>query len=124
MNATALIKTLLLKLLFLTPLGYILSLFSLLNANETNEFGVKIYFPKTSRESLSITVVQNPTFVNRMNWFGNGIILLTQSFIAVSNDLPSTIGKVGTYYIVMCFIFGFVQLLIAIWPNIDWNKKL
>jgi hypothetical protein len=112
-------------LLYLTPLGPILSVGSVMKDNENNYIGVTLVFPKNSSEPLTVTRPTNPTTQMRLRWFVSGVSILVQTFFLIQLALNSS-RNMGTIaaFAVLCGIIGLTQLVSALFPNLDLNKKL
>ena len=105
-----------LRLLYLTPLGYILSTLSLLQGKSTK--GVRVDL--SSYSPVRAHIKQKPTEKERLDWFINGVFLLAQGWIIITKQIA---GDIGGAYALVAFIFGLVCIVSAIIPSIPWNKK-
>jgi hypothetical protein len=110
-------QKIILRLLYLTPFGYLLSILSLLQGEKTKgiDIDLKRYSP------IRTQIKQKPTFNERLNWFINGIFLLTQGWFVLLKQIA---GDIGGAFALVAFIFGAVSLVAAIFPSFPWNKKL
>lgn len=70
----------------------------------------------------------NPSLQTRFNWLTNGVVLLMQAvlpfFIRHDIDWGSRKENMFVIYITLCCVFGITQIVCAIFPNTDWNKKI
>ena len=105
------------RLLYLTPVGYLLSTLLLLQGEKTKG----IYIDLKRYSPISVSVKQYPTFNERLNWFINSIFLLVEGWTVLVKQIAGDIG--GAFALTAC-IFGLVSLVSAIFPNIPWNKKV
>lgn len=103
-------------LLYLTPIGYLLSLFKL-NSGDTTP-GVYIDLPRD--RPINVTVKQNPLYSDRFHWFFNGAVLLGQAFVVVNRNVG---GNWGTAYAWIAIVFGIVNVTASLCPTIDWALK-
>lgn len=106
-----------LRLLYLTPLGYFLSTLSLLQGEKFK--GIQIDLKRYS--PINVQVVKNPTTKERCNWFINGIFLLIEGWFVLIKEIA---GDIGGGFVLVAFIFGFISLISAIFPRFPWNKKV
>ena len=110
------INAILLRLLYLTPIGYLISLFNLQLGNYTP--GV---FVRLSREyPIKAIIKSNPTYNDKRTWISNGLFLLIQAVVVVVNKAG---GGLGLTYAWIASIFGLVSLVSAINPKFQWNRK-
>ncbi len=114
---TTLFQKILLRLLYLTPVGYILSTLELLTGERTKGIFIDLrrYSPIKSK------IKQNPRPDERINWLINGIFLIFESWFVVTNQIGDDIGG-GFAFVAL--VFGIVSIISAIFPNVSWNKKL
>ena len=114
-------QNIILKLLYFTPIGYILSYLFLIRGNKTPGISVIL----DSHSPIKATIKTNPSFNERFNWFVNGLILSAQAII-ITRETASNIGgnNVSGSYAFAAFIFGLVSFISAIFPNINWNKHI
>lgn len=113
-------QKLILRLLYLTPIGYLLSLLFLMKGERTP--GIYVVLERYS--PVSAKVKKNPTFFERINWFINGFFLLTEAWLAFKYAPESGLEEwVGSFAFV-AFIFGAVSLVSAIFPRISWNRDI
>lgn len=115
------------RLLFFTPFGYALSLLNILKENE--QFGVRLNFPKEKGKSVTVSIVPNPTPYMRLSWFINGMGILFQTFLGLvaaynfdwlNNNSDGTL--VG--FVAMSAAFGVTQIFTAMFPHVDWNRRI
>ena len=109
-------RKIVLRLLYLTPFGYLLSTLSLLQGEKTKG----IYIDLKRYSPIRAQVKQKPTFNERLNWFINGVFLLGQGLLVLIKQIA---GDIGGAYALVAFIFGVVSLVSAIFPSFPWNKK-
>lgn len=105
------------KCLYLTPVGYLLSLFNLISGEATP--GVYVYLPRD--ELVRVFIKKNPTVNDRVNWFVNGELMIIQAATLLHRNLG---GKWGGAYAWVATIFGVVSAVSAIFPSFNWNGKL
>ena len=103
--------------LYLTPIGYLLSLFKLSSGERTP--GVYVYLPDD--ESIRVFVKENPFVTDRIQWFINGISLLSQAFVIIFKNLG---GDLGHTYAWVALIFGVVNIVSVFFPTFNWNGRL
>jgi len=77
-----------LRLLYLTPFGYLLSTLSLLQGEKIK--GITIDLKRYS--PIRAYVKQKPTFNERLNWFINGIFLLVEGWFVLIKQIAGDIG--------------------------------
>jgi len=111
------IQIIILRLIYLTPFGYILKALSLQQKSKDSGVYVQLnqYLP------MRAEVKKNPTINERLNWFVNGVAMLVQGYFVILKEIGGDLG--GTYAII-AIIFGGVNLISAIFPKISWNKNL
>lgn len=109
-------QRIILRLLYLTPFGYLLSTLSLLQGEKTKG----IYINLKQYSPIRAHVKQKPTFNERLNWFINGVFLLAQGWFVLIKQIA---GDIGEAFALVAFIFGVVSLVAAIFPSFPWNKK-
>jgi hypothetical protein len=68
------LKKLLIKLLYLTPIGYVLSLFSLFEGDATPG----VYIQMSEHMPIKAYVSKNPHISDRASWLFNGALLILQ----------------------------------------------
>lgn len=110
-------QKIILRLLYLTPFGYMLSALSLIQGERT--WGIYISLERYS--PIRAYIKQKPTSGERINWFINGLFLLAEGWVVAINEIAGDIGGVFAW---LAFIFGSVSLVSAIFPRFPWNKKL
>jgi len=106
-----------LRLLYLTPFGYFLSTISLLQGEKIK--GIQIDLERYS--PINAHVTKNPMFNERLNWFINGIFLLAEGWFVLVKQIA---GDIGGGFALVAIIFGTVSLISAIYPGIQWNRKV
>ena len=111
------LKEIFITLLYLTPIGYLLSLFKLYSGERTP--GVYVYLPRD--EPIKVFVKENPLITDRIHWLFNGGFLIVQASIIIHNNLG---GDWGHTYAWIALIFGVVNTVSAIFPTFNWNGKL
>lgn len=106
-----------LRLLYLTPFGYLLGTLSLFQGERTKGIGIdlKRYYP------IKAHIKQMPTLNERLNWFVNGAFLLAEGWFVLAKQIA---GDIGGVFALVAFIFGSVSLISAIYPSFPWDKKL
>jgi len=104
-------------LLYLTPIGYLLSLLKLYSGERTP--GVYVYLPRD--KPIQVFVKDNPVFTDRIHWFINGASLLIQAFLIIQKNLG---GDWGHTYAWIASIFGVVNAVSAFFPTFNWNGNL
>lgn len=110
------LKDIFITLLYLTPIGYLLSLFRLYSGERTP--GVYVYLPENMPPA--VIVKENPLFNDRAQWFFNGLFLVFQVFVIIHNNLSGTVGQAYSW---MAFVFGVVNVVSAIFPTFNWKEK-
>jgi len=121
------IREIVIRLLYLTPIGYLLSFADLRNKNKTRGIVLSMH----ENEPTHIEVKNNPSFGDRAYWFFNGIVLILQAWFILYNqatkrskyfieDIDNFIGG----YAVFAAIFGLASVVSAFYPKMPWNKKL
>ena len=108
---------LIIRLLYLTPIGYLISSVNLLSNNNIRGINVNISRYSPIRAHLS----RKPDTSMRINWFVNSLVLFFQSFQILSKNIG---GEIGEGYAVLATIFGGICFVSAIFPKIQWNKNL
>lgn len=111
----------------MTPFGYFWGYAQLMNHNKIDEIGLQIQFPNTSEnKDLKVFVKANPSYSDRFNWFLDGLGLNFQAIYLVlfHPELFNGKGNIATYYCAACVMFGFTQIAVAIFPKMNWNKKI
>jgi hypothetical protein len=111
------IKNFIVKLLYLTPVGYVLSLFSLYSGQATP--GVYVHLPRDAQ--MKVYIKRNPSQWDRLGWALTGLILISQSTIISIKQLG---GDFGAVYSWIALLFGFVNFISALVPNLNWSKRL
>ncbi len=107
----------LLTLLYLTPIGYVLSILDLYSGEKTP--GVYVYLSGDQpNKPMQVFVKKNPLVLERVHWFINGISLILQAFTVVYKNIG---GNWGLYYVWVASIFGFVNLISSFLPTFNWN---
>lgn len=110
-------KRIFLILLYLTPFGYIIDLLQLLSGKKTTGITLKIG-PKTP---VSARVNKKFTGKDRLNWFFQGLFLLSQAlYIFTRKEISDISGAYG----LMCLVFGSVSLISGIFPKMNWNRNV
>lgn len=109
-------QRIILRLLYLTPFGYLLSTLSLLQGERIK--GINIDLKRYS--PIRAQVKQKPTFNERLNWLINGVFLLAQGWFVFIKQIA---GDIGGAFALVAFIFGVVSLVSAFFPSLPWNKK-
>ena len=119
---TDLLAVLFIKFLYFTPIGYILDLISLDEGKRTP--GIYLKIPRN--EPMMAYIKPNPTGRERVEWFINGLLLLLQS-VYILNQRPiryhNLVDELAFSYALMAFIFGFVSLVVAVFPNFPLNLR-
>lgn len=115
-NVRLILKEIFITLLYLTPVGYLLSLFRLYTGERTP--GVYVYLPQDL--SPAVIVKGNPLFKDRVQWFFNGLCLVFQVFIIIQNNLGGTLGQAYSW---LALVFGIVNVVSAIFPTFNWKEK-
>lgn len=114
-------QRILIRVLYMTPIGYILGLFSFLDGG--NLQGLKIV--PFRKDVPIVTMKENPSLKDRLTWFINGVLLFIQGWFTVEFLLKNRILEQFTsWYAVLAFLFGFIAIFSAIFPRFPWNKKL
>lgn len=108
---------LIIRLLFLTPIGYLINSVNLLS--NKNIQGINVDISKYSPIRADINT--KPDIAMRVNWFLNSTVLIFQSYQILSKNLG---GEIGGGYAVLAAIFGGICFVSAIFPKIQWNKNL
>lgn len=105
-----------LYLLYLTPLGYFLSLTKLMDPKYSQGVFVQI----DEKKPMYVFVKANPTVSDRFHWFTNGVALTWQSYWVATRfyDIEIVAG-----YAVFAIIFGIVNIVTAIFPRFPWNSQ-
>lgn len=116
-NMKPFLRKIIVSFLYLTPVGYLLSLFNLISGEATP--GVYVYLP--SDELVRVFIKKNPTVNDRANWFLNGGFLIIQAAALIHRNLG---GKWGGTYAWMAVVFGVVNSVSAIFPTFNWNGKV
>jgi len=111
------LREIVITVLYLTPIGYLLSLFKLSSGERTP--GVYVYLPDD--ESIRVFVKENPFVTDRIQWFINGISLLSQAFVIIFKNLG---GDLGHTYAWVALIFGVVNIVSVFFPTFNWNGRL
>lgn len=104
------------RLLYLTPIGYILSLYSL-------EIGKKtpgVYIALSDNVPTTAFIKQDPLFIERIEWGLSGVFLLVQAFIILWRHLG---WKFGAAYAWIALVFGIISFVSAFFPSFPWNKR-
>lgn len=109
-------QRILIRLLYLTPLGYLLNSLYLLSGNQTK--GLKVYLNRYS--PITAKVKDKPSFSERVNWLANSIVLFTQGWFVIQHGLG---GSLGGAYAITAYIFGGVSIISAVFPKVRWNKS-
>lgn len=105
------------RLLYLTPIGYLLSIVSFLQGETIKGIAVdlKRYSP------IRVNVKQYPKHAERFAWLVNSIFLFAEGWIVLTNQIA---GTVGGAFALMAFLFGGVSVVSAIFPRFPWNKEI
>lgn len=104
-------------LLYLTPVGFMLTSTSLLEGKNTSGIHVSLGVSSPARA----TVKPNPTIKDRVIWFGSGVILLVEACFIAVNEIGEDFGGA---YAMIAFIFGVVSLISSLFPRFPWNRRL
>lgn len=104
-------------LLYLTPIGYLLSLLELYSGERTP--GVYVCLPRD--KPIRVFVKENPLVADRTHWLVNGSSLIAQASIIIYKDLG---GSWGHTYAWIALVFGAVNMVSAIFPTFNWNGRL
>ena len=108
---------LIIRLLYLTPIGFLMSSVSLLSNKSIK--GINVDLGKYSPIRASIS--SKPGINMRANWLLNSIVLFFQSFQILSKNFG---GEIGGGYAILALIFGGICFVSSIYPKIQWNKNL
>lgn len=105
------------RLLYLTPIGYLFSVVFLFQGKRTP--GINILFKRYS--PIGANIKKSPTSKERIVWFINAIFLLAEAWFVFVNEIGGAIG--GTFGL-LALVFGVVSLVSAVFPCFPWNKKI
>jgi hypothetical protein len=108
---------LIIRLLYLTPIGYLISSADLLSNKSIK--GINVNLSKYS--PIRANISSKPDIATRINWLLNSIILFFQGFQILSKNIG---GEIGGGYAILATIFGGICFVSAIFPKIQWNKNL
>lgn len=117
------VQSIVTKLLFLTPFGYLWAFVLVIKQNSVDAIGLKINFGKP----LTITIKENPSPTDRINWFFNGISMFIQVTYLIfyrSELFYAEFGKIVGYYAALTMAFALAQIGIAVFPYTNWNRKI
>ncbi len=105
------------RLIYLTPIGHILSLLALLFIQKKQ--GVNVQLSKNS--PIRANVKENPTTTERINWFINGLVIFSESYFLIANKWTDVdfIGAVVFVFV----ISALVNVVAAIFPSAKFNKE-
>lgn len=106
-----------LRLLYLTPFGYLLSTIYLLSGEESKG----IYLELERNLPVRAIIKKKPTLSERIDWLVNAVFLLVQGYFVLYYEIA---GEIGGGFAIVAIIFGLVSLISAIAPGISWNKKI
>lgn len=104
------------KFLYLTPIGYILSLLAL----QTGEKTPGVYVELSRDMPIKAHIKQNPLFTDRLGWFLNGTSLFLQAFFVLNQEIADI--NIIVVYAWISLVFGVVSLVSAFFPQFEWNK--
>jgi hypothetical protein len=110
-------KKIIITLLFLTPIGYLMKLFNILSGEVTPG----VYLSLETDEPIEAVIKKNPQVHDRIQWFINGVVLLIQSIYVFSIDI---FDEIGGSYAWIAFLYATINIISALFPKLDWNKKL
>lgn len=110
-------QKIILRLLYLTPFGYFLSTIFLLQGERTQG----IYIDLRAYSPIRATIEKKPSFGERVNWFINGIFLLTEGWYVIGNQIAGSTGGAFTF---IAYLYGLASLASAFFPSLSWNKKI
>ena len=113
------IRWILLRLLYLTPIGFIIDV--ILLEVKIKEGGILVNL--SSRSPISASVKENPTGIERINWLIDGLFLLLESFFAIKYDIKYEWDFAGVFAF-LATIIALVYIVAAIFPRARFNKKL
>ncbi|MBU1015451.1 hypothetical protein KKI17_03430 [Patescibacteria group bacterium] len=104
------------RLLYLTPIGYLFGLLDFFTGKE----GIEVDLG--SRLSpISANIKRAPSLKERLNWFVNGMFLFGEaSWVAFTGAW----GTYGTTFALFAWIFSVVSIVSAFAPKFPWNKKV
>lgn len=113
------------RLLYFTPIGYVLSLFDLHLGKATP--GVYVHLPQYTPPK--VFVKKNYLPKDRFDWFFNGSVLLAQAGFAVSSNLmnPTSVEEIQillSMFIWTALLFGIVNIITALFPKVSWEKRI
>lgn len=109
---------LIVRLIYLTPIGHILSLLTFLVAQKKE--GIDIRLSKYS--PIRANIKENPTTTERINWFINGLFIFFESYFLITKGWTNNdyIGAI----VFISVISALVNLIAAIFPRTQFNKEL
>lgn len=105
----------LLRLLYLTPAGYLISTASLLQGEKIT--GISLVLERYS--PVRVKTKRQPSFNERVDWFVNGVFLIIEGWFVLFNNIA---GDIGGVFALVAFIFGLVSLISALFPRLPWNR--
>lgn len=105
------------RLFYLTPIGYFLSTLDLLSGERIKGINIDL----ESYSPIRAKAKNNPTATERFNWLVNGIFLLGEGVFVIYNNIA---GDLGGGFALVAIIFGTVSLITAIFPRVSWNKRI
>lgn len=104
------------RLIYLTPIGHILSLLTFLAVQKKEGVNVQL-----SRHSpIRANIKDNPTTTERINWFINGLVIFFESYFLISKEWTDN-NLVGAIVFVSV-ISALINVVAAIFPNAKFNK--
>lgn len=112
----SLTEIIIVQLLYLTPIGYALSLLSLQLGERTP--GVYIDIPRDM--PMTVHIKANPLLVDRTQWLFTGAFLLGQALYVLWQRLG---GVFGMAYAWIALVFGLVSVVSFVSPTFPWNKR-
>lgn len=111
------------KILFATPIGYLLALLKIIDGDASPGVYIQAFEERTP---FTVNVKINPNFNDRLTWIADGIILLVQAFFAYkakSNITNETVLEILMGYMWISITFGFIVLVSGVFPNFPWNNR-
>lgn len=105
------------RLIYLTPIGHILSLLTFLAVQKKE--GVNVQLSKYS--PIRANIKENPTTTERINWFINGLAILFESYFLIAKGWID-VDFVGAIVFVSV-ISALVNMVAAIFPNAKFDKE-
>lgn len=112
----SIIQEIFLRLLYLTPTGYLLSLLTLQTGKQTPG----VYITLQRYTPILAYIKPNPLILDRVQWLFNGISLILQALVVFSQKF----GNIFSVYGWIALLYGIVNFISAVFPKFDWNKKL